>query len=149
MELAQFKFSSGQEIVCEIMEYPSENSKEFIIRNAMAIVTGTSNGETLHMFRPWVHYLESDMAYVMVSTNHVVATTRPSRPLIEEYMYAVREMNKVSAERELETEQATARALQKITEAISQIYADSDEENEQERAGSNIIKFPSGDDILH
>ena len=56
-DLAQFKFSSGQEIVCEVMEWPTDGEKDIIVRNAMAIVMGeTSDGERVYVFKPWVHF---------------------------------------------------------------------------------------------
>ena len=55
MNLAQFKLTSGHEIVCDVIEWCDEGDTEIIARNVMQIVAGQiSDNESVFMFRPWI-----------------------------------------------------------------------------------------------
>ena len=143
--LAQFKFSNGQEVVCEVMEWPQDKSEDIIVRNAMAIIMGeTEDGDRVYMFRPWAHYLEASDEYILVNTLHVVSTNRPSIHLKEEYRYAVTEMHKHRRERDEMARQAEMQSFQRLQNAMVRLI-------EQDSSGilSNVLPFPGRDDTLH
>jgi len=146
-DIAQFKFSSGQEIVCEVMEWPENGERDIIIRNAMAIVMGeTSDGDRIYMFKPWVHYLESPTEYIVVNSFHVISQNRPNENLMKEYASAVNEMHTIAKERDDDYREAELRNIRKFQNNLSQLFRfDSSSEEEQ----SNVVKFPSKDDTVH
>lgn len=77
-EIYQFKFSDGQEVLCEVMEWPDKDDKDIIARNSMSILMGeTSESERIYMFRPWIHYLEGDMEYTSINPSHIVSPKSP------------------------------------------------------------------------
>ena len=146
-DIAQFKFSSGQEIVCEVMEWPDGDGNDIIIRNAMSIVAGeTMEGERIYMFRPWVHYLEKANEYIIVNAQHVLSQNRPNEFLIKEYLDAVVTMHEHAKERDEEYIEAEKENLKRIQKGMTRFVNRSDEE---ETAKDNIVKFPSKDDTVH
>ena len=148
--ITQFKFSSGQEIVCEVMEWPEDkNEKDIIVRNAMAIIAGeTEYGEKIFMFRPWVHYLESPDEYIIINSLHVVSTNRPSNYLVEEYEYAVASMHMNKLERDAIIMQQKLAQEKKLQNAIDNIIEMA--VNDSGSTGAKIIQFPRfGDDTIH
>jgi len=148
-DLAQFKFSSGQEIVCEVMEWPEENSRDIIVRNAMAIVVGeTYDGERVYMFKPWVHFLEKPTEYIVINSFHVVCQNRPSEHLILEYAHAVGEMHMHAKERDMEYRKEKRENVERLQSALKD-YVNKQSDDEPEEAKTNIVKFPSKDDTVH
>ena len=146
--IAQFKFSNGQEVVCEVMEWPEEsNEKDIIVRNAMSIMMGeTPEGERVYMFRPWAHYLDSPEEYIIINSLHVVSTNRPSNSLIEEYEYAVKEMHMHSRERDKIMKEEREEQYKRLQLAMTKVLNDASSE---EDTGAKIYKFPSSDDTIH
>lgn len=145
--IAQFKFSNGQEVVCEVMEWPEEsNEKDIIVRNAMTIVMGeTPDGERIYMFRPWAHYLESPEEYIIINSLHVVSTNRPSTHLMEEYEYAVSEMHLHSRERDKAMKEEREEQYKRLQESMTRVL----EETLEEDRSAKILKFPAPDDTIH
>lgn len=150
--ITQFKFSNGQEVVCEVMEWPEEsNEKDIIVRNAMAILMGeTEFGERMYMFRPWAHCLESPDEYIIINSLHVVSTNRPSEYLLEEYHYAVAGMHMNKFERDAIVMQQKLEQEKKLKNTIDKIVEMSVNDSASVSTGAKIIQFPrSADDIIH
>ena len=143
--LAQFKFSNGQEVVCEVMEWPEDKTQDIIVRNAMSIIMGEDqDGDRVYMFRPWAHYLEAPDEYILVNTLHVVSTNRPSVHLEEEYKYAVTEMHKHRRHRDAMARKEQNEAFERLQNAMVKMI-----ENDSTGILSNVLPFPKRDDTLH
>jgi len=146
-DLAQFKFSSGQEIVCEVMEWPTDGEKDIIVRNAMAIVMGeTSDGERVYVFKPWVHFFAKNDEYIVINSFHVVSQNRPNEHLITEYIYAVKEMHEQARERDEDYLNDERKKLKKLQGALNLFTKTT---IQHDSAESNVVRFPRKDDTLH
>jgi hypothetical protein len=57
-EIVQMKLTSGNEVVCQVLEWPEEGSNQMIVRNALAIVNieFDESNERMYMFVPWLHF---------------------------------------------------------------------------------------------
>jgi len=158
IDFAQFKLSSGHEIVCEVLEWndPADPAiNEIIIKNVMQIVNGQMNesGESVFMFRPFVNFCEGEKEYMVMNMSHVITSNRPSKHLASEYVYAVEEMNAVAFERDEEVAEAEAeyqRNLDKNRGRLEQSM-----KRVMSKDGSNVVQFPflksnpTDDDIVH
>ena len=149
-DLAQFKLTCGSEIVCEVMEWPDDESNQIIVRNAMCVIDYEYEGPNrAYAFRPWVHFLDDDKDYVMVNSDHIISMNRPTEYLTDQYQLALYE-NLISTQRRLNEYnkfklnglQALAESLQKTLGTNKPNLSDSDQ------TPSNIIKFPT-DDMIH
>ena len=146
-DIAQFKFSSGQEIVCEVMEWPDDGEKDIIVRNAMAIVMGeTSDGDRIYMFKPWVHFFAKNDEYICVNSFHIVSQNRPNENLIKEYIYAVKEMHEQARERDEDYLNDEREKLKKIQGALNLFTKTT---IQRDSAESNVVRFPRKDDTVH
>jgi hypothetical protein len=146
-DIAQFKFSSGQEIVCEVMEWPDDGEKDIIVRNAMAIVMGeTSDGDRIYMFKPWVHFFGKNDEYICVNSFHIVSQNRPNENLIKEYIYAIKEMHEQARERDEDYLNDEREKLKKLQGALNLFTKTT---IQHDSAESNVVRFPRKDDTVH
>ena len=147
-DVVQLKFSSGHEIVCEVMEWPSTKEEDIIVRNAMAIQPGyKADGGEVYMFKPWVHYSEGPMDYISINPLHIVATSRPTKPLQTEYIFAVSEMHNLAQERMNEEVRAQNAGLTKLSKAITEMIDSYYSADDSDNPTGNIIKFPTKDTV--
>jgi len=153
-DLAQFKLTNGSEIVCEVMEWPDEDSNQLIIRNAMTIVNYEyDGGDRAYAFRSWIHFLEDDKDYVMMNSDHVITMNRPTEYLVDQYNIALKESAIVTKNRLEEYEKYKLNGLKQLSESLKQLFGLKDSENinqriDSDKPASNIIKFPT-DDTVH
>lgn len=152
MNLAQFKLTSGHEIVCDVIEWGDEGDTEIIIRNVMQIVSGQiSDNESVFMFRPWINFIENHDEYVLLSTNHIVSSNRPNRCLVTEYKYAVDDMHMVGIERAAEYDLIEAEAEEELSSS-DRVKHSMKKALDNATPRSNIINFPKfskRDDSIH
>ena len=149
-DLAQFKFSSGHEIICEVVEWPENKGKDdIIVRNAMAIMLGeTPEGDRVYMFKPWVHFFALPHELISVNSSHVISHNRPNDNLIIEYTWAVKEMHQQAMEREEDYRNDERQKIKKIQNALS-AWTKPKTMQDSASSASNIVKFPGKDDTLH
>lgn len=147
IDVAQLKLSNGSEIICEIMEYAEEGQKEMIVRNVMTIAIGEYNdGERYYMFKPWIHYLESNEEYTLLNSDHVISINRPNKILLNEYRVACKEMHKLSELRNKQFEEYEQERAEMLMAQLKKITGLSDS---SDVSSAKIVKFPTKDDIIH
>lgn len=134
----QVKLSSGEEFICEVVEYASPATDNcLIIKNAMSITSNFSQAsDKYYMFVPFFHYVESDNHLSLLSQEHIIALTTPDDSLIEQYQLAIDEMHMKGIWRETERKLNDNRELKKFLDNFL-------EESETDSAESNIIPFPT------
>lgn len=145
-DLAQFKLTSGHELVCDVMEWGEDGDTDIIVRNVMQIVIGQdADGESVFMFRPWIQYVESNEEYVLMNTKHIISSNRPNKNLITEYKYAVEDMHMTSIERSSDYDdvhEEVDHTLQRLQKSVKKALNNT-------IPNSNIINFPKKDDSIH
>lgn len=139
-EVKQFILNNGEEVLCEVIEWPEEGTKEIVIKNAMSIALSTNGRDNYYTFKPWVHYVEGPREYIIVNTDHIIATANPNSLLLTQYQRAVADMHVTSKERDVEFYAQAKEGMKRMHEIINSLYikdlSDSD-------LPSNVIKFPS------
>lgn len=100
MDLRQFKLTSGEEIVCEIVQWNDNMELEIVVRKAMRLVMqeGTE-GVKYYSFRPWMVYQESEEDLMIINGNNVVGIGFPPEVLLVQYFEAVEEMFRMNIDR--------------------------------------------------
>jgi hypothetical protein len=88
-ELRHFKLANGDEIICEVVEWSTEESSEIIVRNAMSIVSFTVKGDKYYTFRPWMVFQSDSQYFQMLNHDHVLAEALPALQIIEQYKKAL------------------------------------------------------------
>lgn len=132
----QFKLSNGDEIVCEVLQYPEdEEDVSIIVRNVFRIamiVNSNDDGNRYYQFRPWMVYQDKGDLSQVINLNHIVAEATPTKELLTHYF----KVSLDESDGELEEILKRLQEAHKIEEITSN---DSD---------TNLIAFP-GNRRLH
>jgi hypothetical protein len=94
--LMQFKLVTGEEIVCEVLQWPNldddEDDTQIIIRRAMKLMAfePRPGGLRVYMFRPWM-VLQSESTQVQSLFDYqIVGEAIPSAQMITQYQMAMK-----------------------------------------------------------
>ena len=158
-EIRQFKVASGEEIVCEVVQWNNEEELELVVRKAMKLVMGeTESGIKYYSFRPWMVYQENPEDYIILNGNHVVGIAYPPDSLLKQYHEAVDEMEQMYRQREKEHKKSktddTYLSVDKINELTKAVMKEAQSiedylENLSGDSGSNILQFDPSKKIIH
>lgn len=143
MEIKQFKLSSGEEIVCEVLEWPDadEDIADIVVRNIYKIVAidQTVSGNRYYTFKPWMVFQDEPDMFQTININHVIGEANPSQKLLEQYFNILKgELSEESEAAREELEKKLADYIHNLRKMVSEQVGSSDSGEE------NIIKFPGG-----
>lgn len=87
-KVKQIKISSGDEILCEIMDITDE---ELIVRHALQICKIEIDASRSYgMLKPWISFQEQTQELVSLNDMHIVAIATPSEDLIVQFSNAIK-----------------------------------------------------------
>jgi hypothetical protein len=144
-DIKQFKLTNGDELVCEVIEWPGEDddddSQDIIVRNAYKIVAFESSppGDRYYTFRPWMIYQQDPEMMQLINSYHVVGEANPSAKVIEHYLNAVKTENEDNEALQRRVEEYMAKLKAFVESAINAnaaVGGDSD-------SNPKVIQFPS------
>ena len=154
INLIQLRMQSGDEVICEVMEWPVEDGDQMIVRNAM-VLTYTFDPEDMaqvYALKPWFTMIENFDEYIIINPEHVMGTAKPNSNFIDEYSEAVASMHNVGYRRTRETKAKTEKRTAAFMEALeriqNQIGTDTKVEVSGDSSTSNVIQFPT-DTTVH
>lgn len=130
----QFKLTSGEEIICEVIEEPEEDDVNLVIRYPMLIITGFSQQGDVryYSFKPWMTFQLKEGYMQLLNYTHIVGEAKPSALVVEQY--------KKNLEMEIgkPKEQSLSDAYDDVINKMKELLvADSDDQE------SNVIQFGS------
>jgi hypothetical protein len=151
-EIRHFKLTSGEEVICEVVEWDSEDSSSIIIRAAMLLVENISikSGVKIFSFRPWLSFQEDPELLHTINAVHIVGETFPSKQLLQMYKKCLIKLNNYLKENNDippidldEFDDMTDDELHDLLEdSMKNIIRDSDED-------TNVIPFRKKDETFH
>jgi len=133
--IRQFKLTNGDEIVCDVVEWPDadDDHNGLVVRNAYKIFmisSSISADARYYQFRPWLVYQDNKEYFQVLNADHIIAEATPADELLVHYYRIIND----SEENETELEDKIAK-LEKVLEGyMSETFNDSD--------SGNLIKFP-------
>lgn len=137
-EIKQFKLISGEEIICEVVEWPSDDFTGMVIRRVLMIrTTFDEKGNRYYAFRPWMALQEGDEKFISLEGTHVMGEANPDLIMLKNYQEAI-ENNELSEEELMEK-------VEKYVEKMKQLY----NEDSDQSTTDNILTFPSKNDRIH
>lgn len=154
--IMQFKMTNGEEIICQVLEYPEEGDTDYVVKDALSMITKTvGTSHTKYMFKPWFTMAEREDQYISIAKDHIVACVSPNTTLYSEYRKARSEMHLNSRTRPQTEEQIVSDSKNQYAKMHDEIMSLIDEMERQSKiddlddsdSGSNIIKFPGPDSI--
>lgn len=143
-EIKQFKLSSGEEIVCEVIEWPHDDddggTSDLVVRNVHKIVAleQSISGARMYTFRPWMVYQEGDEIFQTINWNHIIGEANPTEKVLEYYFVAVKGGGDADEEAKQDIQKRLEDYINTLRTAVEERtgYSDSDSD-------PKIIKFPT------
>jgi len=136
-ELRQFKTTSGEEVVCEVVQWNDGYETEILIRKAMKLVLQeTTDGIKYFSFRPWMVYQEHPDDIIILNLNSIVGIGFPPETLLVQYNAAVVDMAEMNETREQEYNQTFQ---EKVDKSKKNVKDKIDEYLSRMDSGSNVI----------
>ena len=85
--IKQFKLTNNEEIVCEVHQWPDEDSEEIIINKALKIVSVEDYQRGIRFFalRPWMSFQDDPDYMHSLNSSHVIVTAAPTEPMLKYY----------------------------------------------------------------
>jgi hypothetical protein len=139
-EIKQFKLTNGSEVLCEIIEWVEEDYREIVVRNCMEIIKVQNTQEVYYIFRPWMHYVESNEDLSVINSDHIVVTANPHPGLLLQYDWAVRDAHVAAEERMEAYKSERLDNLDKITRKMKSLMEEDGTIDSSQP--TNIIPFP-------
>lgn len=92
-EVKQFKLVTGEEIVCEVLEWPDrddETDGELVIRRPLKIIAYEPQlgGTRMYLFRPWMILQGGKDQFQTLADFQIVGEANPSQHLMNQYVLA-------------------------------------------------------------
>jgi len=129
-DVKQFKLISGEEVICEVVEWAANDNPDMVVRRCFKIHTAFDNeGIRYHSFRPYMALQEGPEMFITINTNHVCSEGNPDLSLVQHYREAV----KASEMTEKEVEEKLESMVKRMKELSGEFDDSSD----------NLIRFPS------
>lgn len=138
-DIRQFKLTTGDELICKVIEWPDDSEVDIVIENAYTIMsTGITEGYRYYGFRPWMTLQEGSGVYVTININHVVGESMPDKRVLDYYNEVVSRADD-DEEKKAETIEDW---LNRLRDAVEESSVDSDKSVEL-----NVISFPNKDKL--
>ena len=86
-DIKQFKLSSGEEIVCDVIEWQddTEGDPNIVIRNCYALKQlGVKEGVKYYQFRPWMVFQNDPEYFQVLNSDHIIGEANPPTELLEQ-----------------------------------------------------------------
>jgi hypothetical protein len=107
----QIRLASGEEIICEVVDWPEEDDEEaesIIIRNAFMIVSAEDwqSSTRYYTFRPFMMYQERSDQLIGLNINHITSMANPHDFIISQWknhLQQMREIPKTTLEEMMDT----------------------------------------------
>ena len=143
-DVKQFRLSSSEEVIAEIIEWPDSDQSDIIVRNALSIVRyETEQGEKFYVFKTWIHFADDPSILTVVNPNHIISTTNPHQILLNQYRDSIGDMLLEAEIRNKRIIRREGTRLMEMAEQIASMLSNEDElEKDSDDPTSNIIKFP-------
>ena len=138
MTVKQFKMITGDEIMCEIIEWATDDIPELVVRNAMVIVAvdNSLSGTRYYTFKPWMTMQEGNECLIAINGGDIIAQANPTKDLLKYYYKAVENANL--------TEDELNEKVEDYVNKIKSILTDMGDSDQDQ----NVISFP-GNSRLH
>ncbi len=85
--IRQFKLSTGEEIICEVLEWDNEENSTVLIRSALKIVESENykSGIKVFSFKPFMFFGDDPRIMQTINSEHVVGELSPCISLLKMY----------------------------------------------------------------
>ena len=137
--IKQFKLTSGEEIICEVIEWADEENIDLVVRRAVKlhIVDDDAKGIRYYNLKPWMTMQEGDEVFMTLNSNHIISEANPTGKILKYFYECVENANLTEEE-----------ISKKINDYVEQLKAKIEDAVDDELE-NNIIRFRPNKDKLH
>lgn len=127
--IKQFMLTSGEQIVCEVLEWPDEEVSEIVVRSVYKLVLQEDDDIRYYAFKPWMCFQDSAEQVMTINIQHVVGEANPAEEVLKYYMKAV--SNQALTDDETEEQ---LNAYKKLLNG---------DDEQEEAASDKVVAFPN------
>lgn len=146
--IKQFKLSNNDEVICEIVEWPEEesDSPDVIVRSCMKVIVmeDYSRGVRFYAFRPWFTFSNDPGHLQILNYNHILGESNPSKELLKHYAKSIVEVKRAGQGRvDLDMDSVAENLENMDDDQFERFMSDMMDNGDSDHDPSNIIKFPN------
>lgn len=149
--IKQFKLSNDDEIICEVIEWDTEDNSAIITRGMLRIIQGEDidKGLRFFAFRPWMGFAEDPNTLHTLNSSHILGEVTPSESLLQHYARTIQKLLKLvdMKKHDFDMDKLEGMDEEELEEFI--LSHMTEEEEAEDELGENIVKFRPPKDKLH
>lgn len=148
--IKQFKLSNDDEIICEVIEWDTEDNSAIITRGMLRIIQGEDidKGLRFFAFRPWMGFAEDPNTLHTLNSSHILGEVTPSESLLQHYARTIQKLLKLVDMKKHDFDMDKLEGMDE-EELEEFILSHMEQEEEEDDLGENIVKFRPPKDKLH
>ena len=139
-DIKQFILTSGDEIICEVIEWATDVDPDMVIRRAYRVVTVDDpvRGVRYFTLRPWMINQSGSDIFNTLNSNHIIAEGNPHANILKQYNDAIEESEKYEED------------FKERVEKLAEKLAAEEEIINKDSSSDNVVYFGKFDkDKLH
>ena len=142
-ETKQFKLTSGDEVICEVVQWNMDDETEIVVRKAMKLVMGETEGGSYryYSFRPWMVYQENLQDFIILNAAHIVGVAQPVDSILIQYEEALISMQEMYESRETQATVTGNGDVNEMTQKLRDHLKSIEEEEKNDDSGDNVLPF--------
>ena len=148
MNIKQFKLTNNEEIICEVVEWDTNDEVgDILVKKALRIigVEDYQKGWRFFAFRPWMSFQDDPEAMQTINSSHIIVTTNPTSKILKHYKACL-----VGIKEDLKLDKSGKRKkvyanLDEIQEVIRDLTDDEMDDFLERKYGATIEPQPSPD----
>jgi hypothetical protein len=134
--IRQFKLTNGDEIVCDVVEWPDvdDDHNGLVVRNSYKIFMLNTLNPTenrYYQFRPWLVYQDKKDYFQVLNADHIIAEATPADELLVHYYRIINDVE--------ETESDLENNISRLEKVLKEFM---DDNTFSDSDSGNLIKFP-------
>ena len=101
--LKQLKLANDEEIICEVMNEPTEEEPDLVIRKVLKLmcVDDYERNVRYYSFKPWMSFTEDVSELQTLNSLHIIGQMNPSIDLTVHYAQAIKEVENSTKSRKI------------------------------------------------
>ena len=147
--IRQFKLTTNEEIICEVVQWDSIETSAVLIRKVMKLCDAynISSGYKFFSFKPWLSFADDPNILQTVNSDHIIGETTPSDNLIKLYEKSIAKMNKFFKEKSedlgpIDLEKYDHLTDEELHEVLETQKIKEEQNDEDSDEPTNILQFP-------
>jgi len=88
MNIKQFKLTNNEEIICEVVEWDTNDEVgDILVKKALRIigVEDYQKGWRFFAFRPWMSFQDDPDSMQTINSSHIIVTSNPTSKILKHY----------------------------------------------------------------